>query len=385
MTRPASREAPDGVPAADFSTSLLDWYDRHARALPWRAPPGTTADPYRVWLSEIMLQQTTVAAAGPYFARFVERWPTVEALAAAPLDDVLTAWAGLGYYARARNLHRCARTVAGEHGGRFPDREEALRALPGIGAYTAAAVAAIAFGRPATVVDGNVERVVARIFALETPLPAAKPELRRLAETLTPEERPGDYAQAMMDLGATVCLPRNPKCMLCPVAGRCAARRSGLAADLPRRAPKAERPTRRGVAFWVVDESGRLLLRRRPERGLLGGMMELPSTDWRPAPWPEAEARNAAPLAASWLALPGTVRHTFTHFHLELELWATRVGAAAVTGGRWVALDELGGQALPSVMRKLVGHGLKQATDIKASPGGGLPWASTRSTGDRRA
>lgn len=361
MTRSASREAADARPAIGFSADILDWYDRHARALPWRAPPGKAADPYRVWLSEIMLQQTTVAAAAPYFLRFVERWPTVEALAAAPLDEVLTAWAGLGYYARARNLHRCAKSVAGDHGGRFPESEEDLRALPGIGAYTAAAIAAIAFGQPATVVDGNVERVVARLFALETPLPAAKPELRRLAATLTPDRRPGDYAQAMMDLGATICLPRKAKCMLCPVAGHCVAGTKGLADDLPRRAAKAERPTRRGVAFWMVDRDGRLLLRRRPERGLLGGMMELPSTEWRAAPWTEAQAREAAPVSAPWSALPGIVRHTFTHFHLELELWAARVEPAAVLDGCWVVLDDLGEQALPSVMRKLVRHGLKQA------------------------
>ena len=362
----------DASPAESLSESvaaaLLEWYDRHARRLPWRALPGETADPYRVWLSEIMLQQTTVAAVGPYFEAFTSRWPDVESLAAAPLEAVLTAWAGLGYYARARNLHACAAVVAGELGGRFPDKEAELRALPGIGAYTAAAVAAIAFGRRATVVDGNVERVVARLFAVETPLPPAKGALKTLAETLTPEERSGDYAQAMMDLGATVCLPRRPRCLLCPLAGRCEARRRGLEAELPRRQPKAERPTRHTVAFWVTNAEGAVLLRRRPPKGLLGGMSELPSTEWREAAWGEAEALAEAPLSAAWRALPGLVRHTFTHFHLEIEVWAGRADAnidlgPVGEGARWVAFDELGGQALPSVMRKIIAHAVKHAAD----------------------
>ena len=363
MARPASKRSTD-LPSPSISARLLQWYDRHARRLPWRARPGERADPYRVWLSEVMLQQTTVATVGPYFQAFLERWPTVEALAAAPLDDVLTAWAGLGYYARARNLHACARQVAAEHGGAFPDSESALRALPGIGAYTAAAVAAIAFERKATPLDGNIERVVARLFAVETPLPQAKPALKRLAEGLTPDERAGDYAQAMMDLGATVCLPRRPKCLLCPLNSDCAAHAGGSAEALPRRAPKAERPTRRAVAFWVLNGDGDLLLRRRPPKGLLGGMMELPSTDWREAPWPEAEALVQTPVAADWRPLAGQVRHTFTHFHFEIEVWAgrsedgdlSRAGAEA----RWVRLDALGDEALPSVMRKIVKHALAQ-------------------------
>ena len=363
MARPASKRSND-LPSPSISARLLQWYDRHARRLPWRARPGERADPYRVWLSEVMLQQTTVATVGPYFQAFLERWPTVEALAAAPLDDVLTAWAGLGYYARARNLHACARQVAAEHGGAFPDSESALRALPGIGAYTAAAVAAIAFERKATPLDGNIERVVARLFAVETPLPQAKPALKRLAEGLTPDERAGDYAQAMMDLGATVCLPRRPKCLLCPLKDDCAAHAGGSAEALPRRAPKAERPTRRAVAFWVLNGDGDLLLRRRPPKGLLGGMMELPSTDWREAPWPEAEALVQTPVAADWRPLAGQVRHTFTHFHFEIEVWAgrsedgdlSRAGAEA----RWVHLDALGDEALPSVMRKIVKHALAQ-------------------------
>ncbi len=349
----------EGTDRSRPAGALLAWYDRHARVLPWRAPPGAPpAEPYRVWLSEIMLQQTTVATVGPYFAAFLARWPSVEALAAAPLDDVLTAWAGLGYYARARNLHACARVVAEELGGRFPDSEAALARLPGIGPYTAAAIAAIAFGRRAVVVDGNVERVVARLFAVETPLPPAKAELRRLAADLTPDERAGDFAQAMMDLGATVCLPRGPKCLLCPLESLCAAKAQGLEQDLPRRQPKAARPTRRAVAFWIMRPDGALLLRRRPEKGLLGGMMEVPSTPWREAPWPDKEAGGAAPLAAPWRALPGVVRHTFTHFHFEVTVWAARIEEPGDLPGRWVALDALADEALPTVMRKIIDHGL---------------------------
>ena len=348
--------------ARQVPEALLAWYDRHARALPWRALPGQPADPYLVWLSEIMLQQTTVAAAAPYFASFRSRWPGVADLAAAPLDEVLTAWAGLGYYARARNLHRCAQVVTQDLSGRFPDSEAELLKLPGIGPYTAAAVAAIAFGRRAVVVDGNVERVVARLFTVETPLPAAKPALRALAAELTPAERPGDYAQAMMDLGATVCRVRSPRCGLCPLADHCAARAAGTAESLPRRSPKPERPLRRAVAFWAVNPDGAVLLRRRPEKGLLGGMMELPSTAWRTAAWEAAEALGQAPFAATWSELPGVVRHTFTHFQLEARVWAARAGDDAMTAsGRWVAIDDLGSQALPSVMRKLVRHALEGA------------------------
>ncbi|WP_193367358.1 A/G-specific adenine glycosylase [Pelagibius marinus] len=364
-TKAQARE--DHTAPVDPGAALLAWYDRHARALPWRSPPGAPPpDPYRVWLSEIMLQQTTVVTVGPYFADFLTRWPSVEALAAAPLDDVLTAWAGLGYYARARNLHRCAQVVAGELGGVFPGSEGELRKLPGIGPYTAAAIAAIAFGRRAVVVDGNVERVVSRLFKVETPLPAAKPELTRLADSLTPDDRAGDFAQAMMDLGATVCLPRGPKCLLCPLESRCEAKAAGLEQALPRRLPKAAKPTRHAVAFWLQAPDGALLLRRRPEKGLLGGMMEVPSTDWRDSPWQQKDARAAAPLAAvalagDWRELPGLVRHTFTHFHFEVTVWAGQAAEAADTEGRWVALDALADEALPTVMRKIIDHGLVQS------------------------
>ena len=275
--------APMAKPVApsQLARMLLDWYDRHRRRLPWRAAPGVPSDPYRVWLSEIMLQQTTVPVVVGYFQRFLARWPTLEALTQAELDDVLHAWQGLGYYARARNLHACAQHVLADHGGRFPPEEKALRALPGIGRYTAAAIAAIAFDRPATVVDGNVERVMARLRAVETPLPTAKSRLYTLAAELTPETRPGDYAQALMDLGATVCTPRNPGCLACPWRDACEGRARGMAETLPRRAPKRPRPLRYGVSFWLMRADGAVLLRRRPETGLLGGMIELPTTPWR--------------------------------------------------------------------------------------------------------
>lgn len=338
---------------------LLAWYDRHRRHLPWRAEPGVAADPYSVWLSEVMLQQTTVAAAGPYFRSFIARWPAVQDLASADLDEVLHAWQGLGYYARARNLHRCARVVSGEFGGRFPDTEEGLRSLPGVGAYTAAAIAAIAFGRCAVVVDGNVERVMARLFAVEGPLPEAKRALHELAARLTPDERPGDYAQAVMDLGATICTPRAPKCMLCPWSDDCAGR--AVAETLPRRAPRAERPTRRGVAFWITRTDGAVLLRRRPEKGLLGGMIEVPSTAWREGDLPSpVAARKESPLPAlNWRLLPGTVQHTFTHFHLEIAVLAGRVGRAAAPDAIWSHPGDLGGQALPTVMKKIARHALR--------------------------
>ena len=346
---------------AALADILLDWYDRNGRTLPWRQRGDAAADPYRVWLSEVMLQQTTVAAVAPYYRRFLERWPTVAALAAAAEDEVMHAWAGLGYYARARNLHACAKVVAEWRGGLFPDDEAALRKLPGIGDYTAAAIAAIAFGRRAVVVDGNVERVMARLFAATEPLPAAKARLKDLAASLTPEHRAGDYAQAVMDLGATICTPRSPACVLCPWMAACAGRRLGIEADLPAKRAKPERPTRHGIACWTVRKDGAVLLRRRPPQGLLGGMMEIPSTPWREAPWDDGELAESQPLASPWRPLPGLVRHAFTHFHLELRLVAGRAGANATPLGLWVPLDRLGEHALPSVMTKVVRHALAKA------------------------
>ncbi|HEY5290594.1 MAG TPA: A/G-specific adenine glycosylase [Caulobacteraceae bacterium] len=308
---------------AKIRTDLLGWYDANARALPWRAKGGQRTDPYRVWLSEIMLQQTTVAHATPYFLAFTRRWPSVVDLAAAADADVMAAWAGLGYYARARNLLFCARRVAGEFGGAFPSTEAELRTLPGVGAYTAAAIAAIAFDRPANVVDGNVERVVARLFAVPTPVPAAKAELRALAATLVATGRPGDWAQAMMDLGATLCRPGIPNCSSCPLAAQCLARAGGAPQTFPRRTAKIARPHRHGVAYRI-EQAGQVGLVRRPPKGLLGGMLGLPTGAWRAEPWTAAEALAAAPLGADW-RLVGEVEHVFTHFSLTLTVYAARI------------------------------------------------------------
>jgi len=308
---------------ARIRADLLSWYDVNARKLPWRAAPGEAADAYRVWLSEIMLQQTTVAHATPYFLTFTRRWPTVVELAVAPDAEVMAAWAGLGYYARARNLLACARTVVERHGGAFPRDEDILRKLPGVGRYTAAAIAAIAFGRPAVVVDGNVERVVARLHAVETPLAGAKAELTRQAANLSSDARPGDWAQAMMDLGATICRPRDPLCERCPLAGHCAALAAGAPARLPLRDAPPVRPHRHGVAYRLFchDKVG---LVRRPPKGLLAGMLGLPTTAWRAEPWTAAEALAAAPMAADWRAA-GAVEHVFTHFSLTLAVYAAHL------------------------------------------------------------
>ncbi len=346
--------------AARLARLLLDWYDRHRRRLPWRAEPGEPIDAYRVWLSEVMLQQTTVAVVAPYFRRFVARWPDVRALAAAELDDVLREWRGLGYYARARNLHRAARIVAGERNGSFPDRESALRALPGVGAYTAAAIAAMAFNARTAAVDGNVERVMARFYAVHTPLPAAKPALRKLAQALVAKRRPGDFVQAMMDLGATVCTPRRPRCGRCPWRRSCAARAGGLAERLPRRAVRRARPIRHAVAFWLSDDRGHVWLRRRPESGLLGGMMEFPSTEWRAHRPSAPETVAAAPAALEWRELPGTVAHGFTHFELRLRIWAARCRLRPRHDGLWCPVSQLAQQALPTAMAKIARHALQQ-------------------------
>jgi A/G-specific adenine glycosylase len=345
------------IDVAALRASLLTWYDAEGRTLPWRVGPqdraaGVRADPYRVWLSEVMLQQTTVPHATPYFLKFLQRWPTVIDLAAAPDAEVMAAWAGLGYYARARNLLACARAVAERHAGVFPDTEAELLALPGVGAYTAAAVAAIAFDRPANVVDGNVERVTSRLFAVEAPLPVAKPELKRLAGALVADHRPGDWAQALMDLGATICRPKSPLCSRCPVAAFCAARATGAPDTYPRKAPKAERPRRHGVAY-VLTRGEEVGLVTRPAKGLLGGMLGLPTSDWRAEPWTLEEAVRSAPLAADWREM-GAVEHVFTHFGLTLTVLRAEVldGEPHMEWSRDVA-------GLPSVFLKAARRGLE--------------------------
>ena len=336
------------VPA--LRAALLTWYDAQARTLPWRAPPGADhrTDPYRAWLSEVMLQQTTTPHAAPYFHAFTTRWPTVAALAAANDAEVMAAWAGLGYYARARNMLKAARAVTADHGGVFPDTEGALLALPGVGAYTAAAVAAIAFGRPANVVDGNVERVMARLFAVETPLPAARPELRRLAGSLVADDRPGDWAQALMDLGATVCRPKSPSCGRCPVSAFCAAFKTGDPARYPLRTKKAERPRRHGVAWVMTDAKGRIGLVHRPDKGLLGGMLGLPTSDWS-----ATSADVAPPVEADWREA-GSVEHVFTHFSLTLRVLTAE---AEPPGLIWTDA-EAARRALPTVFKKALERGL---------------------------
>ena len=337
----------------DVSAKLLAWYDAHARELPWRVARGATPDPYHVWLSEIMLQQTTVAAVRGYYIKFLSRWPGVSDLAQASQEDVLRAWAGLGYYARARNLHACAIKVVSGWNGKFPDTEAGLRTLPGIGPYTAAAIAAIAFDRPHAAVDGNAERVMARLYAIETPLPTAKPLIKLKAQALVPMKRAGDFAQALMDLGATICTPRRPNCKICPWTEECEGRNLGIAESLPRKAPKAKTPTRCGIAFWVERDDGCILLRQRPQKGLLGGMMEIPSTPWQ-ATLPR---HPAGPIEAEWSRVNVPVEHTFTHFHLQLSVWKTETAQKSLPAGggyRWVHKDELVHEALPSLMRKVV-------------------------------
>ncbi len=345
---------------------LLAWYDRHARVLPWRVGPkdrarGVRPDPYRVWLSEVMLQQTTVAAVKSYFMDFVSRWPTVADLAEAPRDDVLKAWAGLGYYARARNLKACAETVASDHGGLFPVTAVGLKELSGIGDYTAAAIAAIAYDEAVPVVDGNVERVIARIFAIDTPLPAAKAIIREHQARLTPQSRAGDYAQAIMDLGATICTPKRPACALCPWSEACLARAEGTQEDYPAKAEKANRPVRFGAAFVAVRADGALLLRQRPDKGLLGGMTEVSGSAWSTGG--DADA-SAAPFHADWRLLPGRVVHVFTHFRLELSVWRADIPVRheAPAGTWWSPAEAVAGEALPTVFRKVIEAAVPGAT-----------------------
>jgi A/G-specific adenine glycosylase len=352
--RKHSENKPDGV-----AQQLLAWYDIHRRVLPWRAKKGAKADPYRVWLSEIMLQQTTVAAVGPYFRKFLECWPDVKALAAAELDDVLAAWAGLGYYARARNLHRAAKLVAGERNAVFPTTADGLRALPGVGTYTAAAIAAIAFDAREAAMDANAERVVARLFAIETPMPKAKPEIRARGQSLVPEKRAGDFAQALMDLGSAICTPKRPACANCPLGEACKARAKGIQELLPVRAPERVRPLKRGAAFVARDAKGAVLLMRRPEDGLLGGMMQPPLGPWTDD-FPSAkEALLQAPFRAAWAKRSGIVRHGFTHFALEIEVFVADVGKRPSHGdGKWVERNDLASIALPTAMRKILEHAL---------------------------
>jgi len=347
--------------ASDRPPRLLAWYDRHRRRLPWRALPGEAVDPYRVWLSEIMLQQTTVKAVGPYFEKFIARWPSVEAMARASLDDVLRMWAGLGYYSRARNLHACAVAVARDHGGVFPDTEPGLRALPGIGPYTAAAIAAIAFDRSTMPVDGNIERVVSRLYAVEEPLPQAKPRIQQLATTLLGPSRAGDSAQALMDLGATICTPKKPACSLCPLNDDCAAQARGDQETFPRKAPKKSGAQRRGAAF-VVTRGDALLVRTRAAKGLLGGMTEVPNSEWLAGQDDDAALVQAPAIkgVTRWHRKAGVVTHVFTHFPLQLVVYTAKVpaGTRPPPGMRWVPLATLHSEALPNLMRKVIAHGL---------------------------
>ena len=333
---------------------MLAWYDAHRRELPWRARAGAQADPYRVWLSEIMLQQTTVQAVGAYYVKFLKAWPTVRDLAAAEQDAVLTAWAGLGYYARARNLHAAAKIVAGELGGKFPRTYEGLRALPGVGDYTAGAIAAIAFDLPHAAMDANAERVIARLFAIDEPLPKSKPAMRAALQALVPQKRAGDFAQALMDLGSLICTPKRPACARCPWAKGCLARRRGIQEQLPVKAAKMVRPLRRGAAFVARDADGAVLLVKRPEKGLLGNMMQPPLGPWAEEFPSTAEAMKQAPFKANWKKRPGVVRHGFTHFELEIEVYSTDVAKRPKADGRWVG--DLSTAALPTVMKKIVQH-----------------------------
>ncbi|PWT91101.1 MAG: A/G-specific adenine glycosylase [Proteobacteria bacterium] len=357
LTKPLPRKQTANSRAAQ----LLAWYDRHRRKLPWRTPPGVRPDPYLVWLSEIMLQQTTVKAVGPYFEKFVTRWPDVGALANASLDDVLRMWAGLGYYSRARNLHACAVAILREHGGAFPETEEGLRALPGIGSYTAAAIAAIAFDRLTMPVDGNIERVVSRLFAVEDVLPQAKPRVRELAATLLGPSRAGDSAQALMDLGASICTPKKPACAPCPLNEDCTARTQGTQEAFPRKAPKKSGAMRRGAAF-VVTRGEEILVRTRPEKGLLGAMTEVPTSEWLAGHDDEAALKQAPVLkgVVRWNRKAGVVTHVFTHFPLELAVYTARASSRtrAPRGMRWVEIATLQDEALPNVMRKVVAHAL---------------------------
>jgi A/G-specific adenine glycosylase len=393
-----SREERAKPKAAPEAATLLAWYDVSARVLPWRARGGAKSDPYRVWLSEVMLQQTRVETVLPYYAKFLARWPDVTSLANARQEEVLSAWAGLGYYARARNLHACAKAVVAEFSGRFPEEEAELRRLPGIGVYTSAAISAIAFGRKATPVDGNIERVMSRLFAVEEKVPAAKKTLARLAAEITPPHRAGDFAQALMDLGATICTPKKPACGICPWMDACVARVRGDQDTFPRKTEKAEGKLRKGAAFVVIREDNHILLRTRADKGLLASMTEVPGSEWS-AEYKEKDALDFAPISPSpgstlrvsppsprlrgegraprsgakgegqvvWQKIPGIVRHVFTHFPLELTVYFARAPkkTRVPKGMRFVPLQALDEEALPSVMRKVIAHALEFNSERK--------------------
>lgn len=356
MTGSGKRNNSKDFDVRRFRTALLKWYDKHRRVMPWRALPGQKADPYHVWLSEIMLQQTTVPTVGPYFLKFLKKWPSVHDLAKAPQEDVLAAWAGLGYYARARNLHKCAKTVSEEYKGVFPKDEEALQSLPGIGPYTSAAIRAIAFDKPATVVDGNIERVMARIFRVKEPLPASKQKLVSCAQSVSEgqKNRPGDFAQSLMDLGSAICTPTSPKCNFCPIMSFCEAKKQGVEEALPARQKKAQKPKKYGYVYWIENPQGAVLFERRPEKGLFGGMVGLPGSDWSVD---KKGLRHIAIIQKQKKreALPEKVLHSFTHFDLELTIEKTRLSAAkARRYTHWVSREEIGGLGLPTLFRKTV-------------------------------
>ena len=343
-----------------FSTRLLSWYDRHARTLPWRVGPqdgkqGVLPDPYHIWLSEVMLQQTTVATVGAYFSKFIEKWPTVGELASASTEDVMKAWAGLGYYSRARNLKACADIIAEEYDGKFPQTQAELIKLPGIGDYTSAAIAAIAFGQKSAVVDGNIERVCTRFTENPTPLPKVKQDCRDLMGEITPGARPGDFVQAMMDLGATICTPKNPACALCPLNADCQAYASGAALNYPVKLPKKHKPTRVGAAYVLQNREGKIWLTKRPDKGLLGGMTSVPTTQWTVSQDGET-GTAAAPLNVTWTPKPG-IRHTFTHFHLEMEVWMAETNSSP-SDGWWSSREEISQEALPTLMKKVIASAL---------------------------
>ena len=355
------RTAPTKKNKHRLQKQLLDWYDQNRRHLPWRVAKGIHGNPYHIWLSEVMLQQTKVASVEPYFKKFISRWPTVHALARARLDDVLLEWAGLGYYARARNLYKCASILVENYKGIFPQDEVELKKLPGVGTYTAAAIAAIAFSKPATPVDGNFERVIARFHRVTTPLPGSKALLYKLATDFPPDERPGDYAQAMMDLGATICTPRKPKCQSCPWQSSCSSQNSPEAESLPRKKSKNKKNIRYGAVFWCVNVNNQVLVHRRKPNGLLGGMVAFPSTRWTSDPYLGSRISLEQPLPRNWTLLPGIVRHPFTHFNLELKVMTAKINKSdRLKSGSWLSITKLENAGLPSVMKKVMLHALQQ-------------------------